>query len=87
MDVGGRCWWLWILLPTRARPKGDGIHFPVKEIPFQPLLSCQPVILLGDTMCPSAHPGSVGNSLVSDRSIISRERMLNDGQRATAERL
>ncbi|KAG0589484.1 hypothetical protein KC19_1G023500 [Ceratodon purpureus] len=75
MDIGGRYWWLWIVLPTRAAPKGDGTHFPGKDSSFQPSLSNQPGILLDDAMCSSSNTGSVGNSLVSDRSSISRERI------------
>ncbi|XP_073388831.1 probable protein S-acyltransferase 16 isoform X4 [Physcomitrium patens] len=36
-DVGGSYWWLWLLLPTRALPKGDGCncHFHKKLLPIR----------------------------------------------------
>ena len=69
MDVGGRYWWLWILLPTRAGPKGDGMYFQGKET------ISQSGIPLDDTMCLSSNTVSVVNGVVSDRINISRERI------------
>ncbi|XP_024370236.1 probable protein S-acyltransferase 15 isoform X5 [Physcomitrium patens] len=77
-DVGGSYWWLWLLLPTRALPKGDGVHFPLKENPFQPMHSTQLGLPLCENLSPSADAGSLRSHLVSDSSSSLREMTSND---------
>lgn len=79
LDVGGRHWWLWIILPTNACPKGDGIHFPSKENVQVPssTSSSQPRLTMCDILRQS--DTDVGHSSVSDRGNNLAERKYNDG--------